>query len=219
VHHTNEIAQSEVAYDKPLAKYWLHGAFLLLGEKRMGKSEGNFMTLSELRKSGFEPLAYRYLTLTTHYRGELRFTSDSLQSAQNAFNNLRMKVASYKAPSGSNPDYEERFMEAIEDDLDMPTATSLVWELIKSDLDSGSKHGVLLKFDKVLGLGLEKIPGYEDTKVRSDKVQELIREREEARKAKDWKKADKVREELESKGILIEDTPQGPRVKVIPNKE
>lgn len=216
VHHTNEIAQSEGAYGKPLARFWLHGAFLLLGEHRMGKSKGNLMTFAEIKEKGFEALAYRYLTLTTHYRSELKFTLDSLKAAQNAFDNLRREISSWEEPSGYDPDYDAQFLEAVNDDLDMPKALSIVWDLTKSDLVSAVKHEMLLKFDSVLGLRLAEIQREKETKTRSEKVQKLIEEREKARKAKDWEKADKLREKLQSSGIIIEDTPQGPKVKFTP---
>lgn len=213
VHHTNEIAQSGGAYGKPLARFWLHGAFLLLGEQRMGKSEGNLMTLSEIKEKGFDPLAYRYLVLTAHYRSELKFTLSSLKAAENALNNLKIEVSSWDKPNGYDPDYDAQFLEAVNDDFDMPKALSIVWDLTKSDLDPAVKHEMLLKLDSVLGLRLAEIQRKKETKIKSEKVQKLIEEREKARKAKDWEKADKLREKLQSLGITIEDTPQGPKVK------
>ncbi|OGY44887.1 MAG: cysteine--tRNA ligase [Candidatus Buchananbacteria bacterium RIFCSPHIGHO2_02_FULL_38_8] len=202
VHHTNEIAQNEGATSKKSVNYWVHGEFLILDKGKMAKSAGTFITLQILIDEGFDPLAYRYLNLQTHYRQKLTFSFESLQSAQNALQNLWDIVADYDKPRIGCAEYEEKFLKAINDDLNMPKALAVVWDLIKdSELPTSAKKQTLLKFDWVLGLGLkeakkEKIP-LEITK--------LANQRQEARKNKDWQKADQIRQEIENKGYEIKD--------------
>lgn len=213
IHHTNEIAQSEAAYDKPMAKYWLHGEFLVMGEKRMGKSEGNFITLSDLEEKGYHPLSYRYFCLTAHYRSPLKFTWTALEAAQRALFRLYENIKRYPQGNASyDKKYEEEFHKAINDDLDMPKALAITWELVKDDKISPEvKRETLLQFDKVLGLSLDNPP---EIKIEiPEEIWKLVEEREVARKNKDWEKADKIREEIKNRGYIIEDTPQGPRVK------
>ena len=213
IHHTNEIAQSEAAYDKPMAKYWLHGEFLIMGEKRMGKSEGNFITLSDLEEKGYHPLSYRYFCLTAHYRSPLKFTWSALEAAQRALFRLYENMKKYpKEEAKYDEKYEEEFHKAINDDLDMPKALAITWELVKDDkLPPEVKRATLLQFDKVLGLSLDNPP---EIKIEiPEEIWKLVEERELARKNKDWEKADKIREEIKNRGYIIEDTPQGPRIK------
>lgn len=213
IHHTNEIAQSEAAYDKPMAKYWLHGEFLVMGDKKMAKSEGNFVTLSDLEEKGYHPLAYRYFCLTAHYRTPLRFTWTALEGSQRALNRLYENIKRYpKKEVEFHKEYEERFHKAINDDLDMPKALAITWELIKDDnISPEIKRATLLQFDKVLGLSLDNPP---EIKVEvPEEIWQLLEERETARKNKDWKKADEIREEIKKRGYIIEDTPQGPRIR------
>lgn len=213
IHHTNEIAQSEAAFGKPMANYWLHGEFLVLGEKRMGKSEGNFITLSVLEEKGYNPLAYRYFCFSAHYRSPLRFTWIAIDSAQRALNRLYENMKKYpKVDAEFHKEYEEKFHLAINDDLDMPKAISILWELVRDDSVSPEvKRATLIQFDKVLGLSLDNPP---EIKIEvPDEIWEMLEERERARKEKNWEKADKIREEIKDKGYIIEDTPQGPRIK------
>jgi cysteinyl-tRNA synthetase len=210
-HHTNEIAQSEAAYGAPLANYWLHGEFLLINEGRMGKSEGNFLTLQSLVDKGFNPLAYRYLVLTSHYRSKLNFTEESLQAAQNALNNLYQEISTYDQAGKIVPEYEKQFEEVISNDLETPQAIAVVWDLIKSENSSADKLATLIKFDEVLGLKIKEV--WEAAKVIPDTVRKLIDEREAARKAKDFVRSDELRRAIESNGYILEDTPDGFRVK------
>lgn len=215
IHHPNEIAQSEAATGKILANYWLHGAFLVFGKGvRMGKSEGNIITIKNLIDEGFDPLAFRYLCLTAHYRSELVFAQESLQAAQNALFTLREHMQKLKENleeekerSGKAEEYKKEFLDAINDDLNMPKALAIVWKLVRDEKEvrSRGKYELLLEFDKIFGLDLAKV-----TKEKLPKeAEELIQKREEARKAKNWEAADKIREQLKAMGIIIEDTPQG----------
>lgn len=217
IHHTNEIAQSESAYEEPMANFWLHGEFLVLGEKRMGKSEGNFITLSILEEKGYNTLSYRYFCLSAHYRSPLKFSWLAIDSSQRALNRLYENIKRYpKRDVEFHKEYEERFHSAINDDLDMPKAISIVWELIRdNNVSPEVKRSTLIQFDKVLGLSLDNPP---EIKIEvPDEIWELLEERERARKEKNWEKADKIREEIKDKGYILEDTPQGPRVKKLIN--
>jgi cysteinyl-tRNA synthetase len=221
IHHPNEIAQSEAATGQKFANYWLHGAFLVFGEKaKMAKSKGEILTVQNLVEKGFDPLAFRYLCLTAHYRSELVFTWDSLQAAQKALFTLRERARRLKEDlkgegrlSKRAENYGERFTEAINDDLNMPKALTIVWKLVRNEkeVSDREKYELLLEFDKVLALDLarevtvEKLP---------QEIEELLGKREEARKKNDWETADRIREQLKAMGIIVEDTPQGVRWRV-----
>src|SRR3989344_2456121 len=203
VHHTNEIAQNEAAGGQRVVNFWLHSAFLVVDQKRMGKSEGNLLTLQTAVDHGFEPLAYRYLCLQVHYRQTLNFSWEALTAAQNALKNLRQTVAAYDQSKIGCAEYETKFLEAINDDLNMPKALAVLWQLVDDKtLPSGSKKQTLLKFDQVLGLGLsavkiEKIPAA---------IKKLAEQRLQARKNQDWEKSDEIRTEIERQGYIVEDT-------------
>lgn len=220
VHHTNEIAQSEAATGKEFVRYWLHGAFLVLGKKmRMGKSEGNIITIQDIIDKSFDPLAFRYLCLTAHYKSQLEFTWESLEAAQKALSTLREHVRELREnldknekESGRKQVFQKMFLEAINDDLDMPKALSIVWNLVRSEepISNREKYELLLEFDKVLGLDLAREAKIEEL---PKEIEDLIKEREEARKKRDWKTADEIRKKLRERGILLEDTPKGVRWK------
>jgi cysteinyl-tRNA synthetase len=213
VHHTNEIAQSEAAYGKPLANTWMHGEFLIIDKKRMGKSEGNLLTLKTIEDKDFSPLAYRYFVLGAHYRSKLNFSWEAIKGAQNALNNLYNYVADFEKPKIGCAEYEENFLKAINNDLDVPKALALMWDLIKSDYPSHAKKQTLLKFDEVLGLGLNKVK--KQKLVVPGDVQKLVDERENARKSRNFKLSDELRKKIEEIGFSIEDTNNGPELKKI----
>jgi cysteinyl-tRNA synthetase len=216
IHHTNEIAQAEAATGKKFVNYWLHGAFLVFGEKaKMTKSKGEIITVKNLIEEGYDPLAFRYLCLTAHYRSELVFTWESLQAAQKALFTLREHMRNLKENFESEEkktlkaeEYTRMFLEAVNDDLNMPKALTIIWRLVREEkeVSNREKYELLMEFDKILALDLSR----EITKEKLPKeAEELIEKREEARKRKDWETADKIREQLKSMGIIIEDTPQG----------
>jgi cysteinyl-tRNA synthetase len=221
IHHTNEIAQSEAATGTKVVNYWMHGAFLVFGEKeKMAKSTGEILTVKDIAAKGYDPLALRYLYFTAHYRSELLFTWESLQSAQNALFTLREHTRKLKQsattqtqPSTKAQDYRREFLEAINDDLNMPKALTIVWRLVREekDVSDKEKYDLLMEFDKILALDLAKEEAQAELPTEA---QELIQKREEARRAKDYATADVIREKLKEMGIIIEDTPQGVRVKV-----
>ena len=210
-HHTNEIAQSEAAYGLPLANYWLHGEFLLIDSGRMGKSEGNFITLNAVIEKGFNPLAFRYLNLITHYRSKLNFTWDSLQAAENALSNLYEQVTTFELGNEGALSYEQQFLEVINNDMDMPAAMATVWNLVRSQEQPGAKLASLLKFDQILGLKIKEV--WEAAKTIPKIVQDLVYEREKARQSKDFAKSDELRISIESNGYIVEDSPYGPRLR------
>lgn len=205
-HHTNEIAQSEAAAGKPLANYFLHGEFLVWGQDKMSKSLGNIVTLNELTEQGYDPISYRYLTLTTHYRSKLNFSFEALGAAQSALTTLRQTVSSWPVPTEINRPFEVRFKEKVGNDLDIPGALALTWEMVKSDLPEAVKAATLFRFDEIFGLNLAAAQQNID-----EAAQKLITDREEARSKKDFARADLLRAQLEEMGYLLRDTPDGPR--------
>jgi len=214
IHHTNEIAQSEAATGKKFFNYWLHGAFLnITGGKKMAKSEKNFLTIENaLLKKNINPLAYRYACLTVHYRKSMEWNVKSIQSAKNALNNLYEAIANIKADKKAIVDkkYREKFLMALNDDLNMPQALAVVWQIINSKLPEQIKKITLLDFDKVLGLGLDKIK--KEKSVIPEAVKKLAAKRERVRKNKNWPKADKIRKKIEELGYKIEDTKTGTKI-------
>lgn len=219
VHHTNEIAQSEAATGKKFVNYWLHGEFLVLDKAKMAKSTGNFITLNTLIEKGFDPLDYRYYCLNAHYRGQLNFSWESLGNANKAFDQLKERIIEIKKKKESKKsiisrDYKIEFLAVINDDLNMPMALAILWETVKDNgLNNKDKYKLILDFDKVLGLNLDKIR--EEKVELSKEIEDLIRHREVARKKKDWKKADEIREKLMSMNIKLEDTSKGVKWKRI----
>ena len=220
VHHPNEIAQSESATGKQFVRFWMHGAFLVVGrsgdggeERRMGKSEGNFLRLQTLIDNGFDPLAYRYLCYSAHYRTKLTFTWESLEAAASGYRSLKDFVSRAKQIGGDEQpwvaDYRERFKAAVADDLNMPQAMAAVQDLTR-EADRRGEYGVLdalVDFDRVLGLKLGE--AVEEASSLDDEVEALIQERADARARKDWARADEIRKQLTEKGIALEDTASG----------
>lgn len=218
VHHTNEIAQAETAFGvHPWVNFWVHGNFLVTDKEKMAKSTGNFLRMGLLEEKGYEPMAYRYFCLTAHYRSELTFSWEALENAQISYKKLKNRIIGIKQEpdAGENTDtsaYEERFREAVADDLNMPVALATLQELVgDSTIKNSAKLPILEKFDEVLGLGIadmesEYISAPED-------IQKMLEEREAARKEKDFNKADSIRDSIKEKGYEIYDTAEGPKVK------
>ncbi|KKR98207.1 MAG: Cysteine-tRNA ligase, partial [Candidatus Magasanikbacteria bacterium GW2011_GWC2_41_17] len=209
-HHENEIAQSETATGKPFVKYWLHGEHLLVEGQKMAKSLNNFFTLHDLEAKKFNPLAFRYLLLTAHYRSKLNFTWESLQAAQNALESIYLQIRDWDKPKVGCAEFEEKFFNAINNDLDTPRTLAIMWEMIKSPLPSAAKAQSLLKFDKILGLDFKKYIGKKE-KI-STAIKKLLDERVKARQEKDWEKSDELRKEIEKIGYSVEDTSQGQKI-------
>lgn len=218
VHHTNEIAQSEAAFGKhPWVKYWLHGAFLTFKGEKVSKSKGGLYTISELEELKYEPLAYRYLCLMTHYRKPLDFSLESLDAATQAYSRLKNKVVEMKKDQFSKTKlntYKQTFTNAVNDDLNISKALGILWDVLRDEnLGNKEKLDLLFDFDKVLGLGLKEV---KEEVVEADKETiALMEQREQARKAKDFKESDRIRDLLKSKGFVIEDSKDGPKLKKI----
>jgi cysteinyl-tRNA synthetase len=221
VHHTNEIAQAEAATGKKWVNYWLHGEFLVTSNAKMSKSLENFVTLDSLTKKGYDPLDYRYFCLGAHYRKQQAFSFEDLDAAKTARRNLADRVADLKEQGDLNSteslkakalDYLQSFQNNMLNDLNTPKCLSDMWNLIK---DNGVKPDMKLKavleMDKVLGLNLEA--AQREEVVLDDRLMRLVKTREQARAQKDYKRADEIRVELESEGIILEDTPEGVRLK------
>ena len=229
-HHPNEIAQAEAATGKKFVNYWLHGAFILVQGQKMSKSLKNVYRLYDLEKQGFEPLALRYLYLQAHYRQEMNFTFPALEAAQNALNHLRkecLKLASLsrsdleqtkKGESSGEGSFEDKFAEAINNDLGLPEALSLTWDLLNSDAESLDKFVSLLHFDEVLGLHLEEYVQENRQEVEFTiprEVKSLIEVREQLRGEKKFAQADQVRNQINNLGFDLEDSENGPKISKI----
>ncbi|KKQ29845.1 MAG: Cysteine-tRNA ligase [Candidatus Levybacteria bacterium GW2011_GWA1_37_16] len=217
IHHTNEIAQSEAATGKEFVKYWVHHNFLHVDGNKMSKSTGNIWTVEDVIKKGFDPLALRYLYLQTHYRQEMNFTWDSLEAAQVAYKRLIEEVAKLRDPKVGCAEYEEKFLEAINDDLNTAKALSVVWEMIKSDQPDSAKAESLLKMDQVLGLDFDSAKQKKKTIkiVVPAEVQLLIEERNGLRKQGSYTQADHVRNKIKKLGYNIKDTEKGVQIEKI----
>jgi cysteinyl-tRNA synthetase len=211
VHHTNEIAQTEARVGTRLANFWMHAYFLLSNDAKMAKSAGEFLRLQSLIDRGYDPLAYRYLCLTAHYRTQLNFTWGALDAAAKGLDRLRNGVfalgefdANFAEPDAG---YRERFTAEINDDLNLPRALALGWEVLRGNLAAGTKKATLLDFDRVFGLGLrlwepkaELIP---------EAIAALAAARAAARQSRQWAEADRLRAEIQAAGWEMEDRADG----------
>lgn len=224
IHHTNEIAQSEACNGKPFVHYWMHGAFLEEESGKMSKSKGEFLRVETLIKHGYTPLDYRYLCLGTHYRKRLLFSWEILDQAKTAFARLKQNVQqirddvkkNFDSRDASMPaDEKDKFTEAVNDDLNMPQALAVLWGVIRNDkLSSIEKMNLVNDFNRVLGLDLDKDIEAGNTNVPKE-VMELVEKRIAAKKAKDFKRADELRDELKSLGWEVIDKKDGVEVKEI----
>ena len=211
-HHTNEIAQSEAATGKKFVNYWIHGGMLNLKEGKMSKSLGNIYTLADLDREGFSALHYRYLCLQTHYRKPLEFSFESLDGAKNAYDKIKRKIIRLrKEKNPGNTDviqYKKDFLEAINDDLNMPRALEVFWAVMEeANMNTKTRLQTLEDFDRVLGLGIKDMK--EKKIVIPKDVLELLEARQKARKNKDFEEADKIRDKIKEKGFIIEDLTEG----------
>jgi cysteinyl-tRNA synthetase len=209
VHHTNEIAQTEARVGTRLANFWLHGYFLLSNDAKMAKSAGEFLRVQYLIDHGYDPLAFRYLCLTGHYRGQLNFTWDALDAAAVALERMRNGVFALRDAGPAPPDaaLTERFGNEINDDLNLPRALAVAWETLRGDLAPDARRATLLGFDAVLGLRLaEWAPTREAVPYA---VTALAEARLAARRTKNWVDADRLRTELHAAGWEMEDRPDG----------
>jgi cysteinyl-tRNA synthetase len=217
IHHTNEIAQTQACYGTRLANFWMHGYFLQVDESRMSKSSGEFLRLQTLIDHGYNPLAYRFFCLSAHYRAKLTFNWESLDGAERSLDRLQAQVFDWGEPGDVDEAFVEDFTSQVNDDLNMPRAMAITWELVKSGIPSATKKATIRLFDRVLGLKLldwkpseESIP---------NNIMALVQQRQEARAEKRWDFADALRQQVADAGFEIEDTSSGPRLKSIRRKE
>jgi cysteinyl-tRNA synthetase len=213
VHHENEIAQSESATGKKFVLYWVHDEHLQIEGKKMSKSLGNFYTIEDFTKRNINPLALRLLFLQTHYRQQMNFTWEAVQAAQEAYKKLKETVLALKSQTSRTMlseeklqqlnTYRDRFSEALANDLQLPQAVAVMFEMIKSNIPSTDKLDLLLEFDQVLGLKLNEV---EEEEIPAEILQ-LAQQRWEAKKSKDFVTADSMRKQIEEKGYYVEDIP------------
>ncbi len=212
VHHENEIAQGKGFCGKIPAHYWMHVEFLQVNGGKMSKSLGNLYTLDDLKERGYEPYVYRMFNFSSHYRKKINFTFEAMDSAKIALARLRDGYLKHlegteDIDSEQISQYEQKFLQAINDDLNMPVAMSVVWDVIKNPVKSKKLANLILKFDEVLGFNLKEYKKEEI--VLPQEIQELVNKRNEARANKNWAESDKLRDELTSKGYLVKDSKEG----------
>jgi cysteinyl-tRNA synthetase len=213
IHHTNEIAQTQACHGTRLANYWMHGYFLQVDAGKMSKSSGDFLRLAVLQERGIDPLAYRYLCLGAHYRSQLNFSWEALSGAQTALQRLRKMYSSWPTDAAATADeaYLQRFQAELAQDLNMPKAMALAWELSKAELPDTVKRTTMDQFDRVLGLDLAN---WKEAELAIPaEVQQLAEQRGAARKNKDWAHADALRQQLHSLGYEVEDQAGGMQIK------
>lgn len=219
-HHTNEIAQSEAFLGHPWCKYWFHVHHLVDKNGKMSKSSGEFLTVSVLQEKGYDPLAYRFFCLQSHYRKPLEFSYDVLESMTGTYEKLIKRISQLSKEGEVQQDkfdeYRQKFTEALTDDINTSMAFTVLYDVLKADMNDATKRALVDSFDEVLSLDLIKRADAlsEDAAEGVDEetekyVTEKIEERKAAKKAKDFAKADAIRDELAAKGIILEDTREG----------
>jgi cysteinyl-tRNA synthetase len=212
-HHENEIAQSKGCTGKVPARFWMHCEFLLINGGKMSKSLGNAYLVQDIIDKGYEALAYKMMCFTSHYRNKLNFTWEALESSQNSLNRLREGYKKHNEGNAEIEDnvieeYKTKFQEAINDDLNMPVAMSVIWDIVKNPNKSKKLANLLLEFDEVLGVDIQK-EVEEKTLEIPEEIKELIEKRKQARENKDWALSDQIRDELKEKGYAVKDTKEG----------
>jgi len=205
VHHSNEIAQAYGAFGCNTANIWIHNAFMTFKGDKVSKSSGGLYTVPELKEMGFDPMAFRYMVLGSHYRRGIEFSLDSLKKAEKALDKLRRVFNDWQGEEKINEDYKKKFVELINDDLATPEVLALLWKLVKdSNIEDADKKATLLDFDKVLGLRLNE--GVDSEENIPEEIKELVEERNKARKEKNWSESDRLREVVKKKGYILEDS-------------
>ena len=216
-HHTNEIAQSEAYLGHPWCKYWFHNEHLNDETGKMSKSNGAILTVSVLKDKGYNPLSFRYMCLLSHYRKQLVFSYESLDGAENAYKKLLNKTSQLKYDSNINQEeynkWNAKFKAALEDDLNTANAITILYDLLKSESDEGTKYKLISDFDQVLSLDLLKKEV--KTVENEEEILKKINERNIAKKNKDYELADKIRNELLEQGIVLKDTREGTTYEIL----
>lgn len=208
IHHCNEIAQNQAGYGSRGANFWMHGYFLQLDHEKMSKSNGDFLRLQSLIDQDIDPLAYRYLNLTAHYRKQLNFNWDALKSAEQALNRLRISYATWQNGGCIHQAFLDQFHFEINQDLNTPKALALLWNLVKSDIPDMDKKATIRKFDEVLGLGLAHWVIPNEVAIPKQ-IQLLIEKRKVAKSNQDWALSDQLRKQIFTLGYLIKDLANG----------
>ena len=217
-HHENEIAQSKGCTGHIPAKRWMHVEFLQVDGGKMSKSLENTYTLDQLQEKGIEPLAYKLFCYTAHYRTKLNFTFDSAISSQKALNRLRESYLLHLESEDNNvekekiEEYRKRFMDAVNDDLNMPLAMGIVWEVARNEIKSKQYAKLLIEFDKILGLDIEHSKDYleKEEKIElPEEIKSLVEQRKQTRENKDWAESDRIRNLLKEQGYVVKDTKEG----------
>lgn len=211
IHHENEIAQSEALLGHPAVNYWMHVEFMQVDGKKMSKSLGNTYTLDELEEKGYSPMSFRYFCLNTHYRKKLNFTFEGMESAKIAYSRLKAlvdesKVSSQQADEKIISEFKENFLNAVNDDLNIPLGLGHLWMLLKNPPAKNIYEAVIWA-DKVLGLSLDKDESSELT--IPEEVKAIAEERLAARKEKNWAKSDELRNKLSELGYMVKDSKDG----------
>ncbi len=212
-HHENEIAQSKGCTGKIPAKFWMHCEFLLIDGGKMSKSLGNTYLVQDLIDRGYDPLSYKMLCFTSHYRNKLNFTWEALTSSQNSLIRLKEGYAKHKEGTEDIDDsiiqeYKTRFLEAINDDLNMPVAMSVVWDVVKNPVKSKKLADLLLDFDRVLGIKIEEPVQVKKEEI-PEEVQKLLEQRNLARQEKNWALSDELRDKIKTCGYTVKDSKEG----------
>ena len=212
-HHENEVAQNKGACGKNPAHYWIHGEYLLINGGKMSKSLGNTYLIDDIIARGYSPLAYRLFNYSCHYRGKLNFTWEGIESANTSL--IRLREGYQKHLNGNSDrsdeiiaDMENRFHQAINDDMNMPLALSVVWEAVKYPEKSPKIAQLLKKFDTVLGIKIDEV---QETKIPQE-ILDLVEERKQARSDKNWNESDRLRDLIAEKGYIVKDTKDGTEV-------
>ena len=213
-HHENEIAQSKGYCGKIPANYWLHGEYLLIDGGKMSKSLGNVYLLKDITNKGYNPLSYKLLTYSSHYRNKLNFTWESMESSDKALERLKNGYKLHLKGTDDVEDeiineYEEKFHKAINDDLNMPLAMSVVWEVVRNEKKSPKLAKLLIKFDTILGLKIDEDNESAKEKEIPEEILMLVDERKVARENKNWEESDRLRNLINEKGYSIKDTKDG----------
>ena len=218
-HHTNEIAQAESYLGHKWGNYWFHTEHLNDSTGKMSKSKGEFLTVSLLKEKGYNPLSYRFLCLQSHYRKQMIFTFESLDIAENAYKKLLNRVANLKNDGVVDKNIKEmyitKFKETLEDDLNTSNSLTVLYEVLKSDINDATKRELVLEFDKVLSLDLMKSNTNDVDYNKKKYIQEMIEKRELAKREKNYVLADEIRNKLNEEGIVLKDTREGTIYEII----
>lgn len=222
-HHENEIAQSKGCTGKIPARFWMHCEYLLINGGKMSKSLGNAYLVQDIIDKGYDPLSFKMMCFSSHYRNKLNFTWEALDSSQSALSRLREGYRKHldgteMVDISKIEEYKEKFLKAINDDLNMPVAMSVIWDVVKNPIKSKDLANLLLDFDKVLGVDIDRKDSLNENDSQEeipDDIKKILEERNEARKNKDWALSDKLRDELKEKGYIVKDSKEGTQLQKI----